>query len=238
MKGEPNSVTNATHLSQGFALVELFTSEGCSSCPPAEALVAKLPEYFPGEKRIYVLSYHVDYWDHLGWKDKFSNPSFSDRQRTYSSLLNCSVYTPQAIVNGATQFTGSDKSKMIAKIKSALQEMKGVQIKAEAKFNPEQKSVVVTYFTPDKIKKHVLQAVLVQKQSDDHVESGENRGRDLHHVNIVRTLQSTEKHEGKITIAMPDDLLPEDVTVILFLQDNQTFEVEGATEVEINNNEN
>ena len=89
-------------------VVELFTSEGCSSCPPADKLLTSAQSNFGNE--IIVLSYHVDYWDRLGWKDPFSKAIFSERQRMYSQKLNLSsVYTPQAIVNGQVQFVGSDK---------------------------------------------------------------------------------------------------------------------------------
>src|SRR3954465_6750353 len=81
----------------GFALVELYTSEGCSSCPPADKLVAKIAQEYK-DKEVYVLTYHVDYWNRLGWKDVFSDPASSARQRAYSGFLNVDgVYTPQAI---------------------------------------------------------------------------------------------------------------------------------------------
>ena|SRR5437764_672084 len=83
----------------GFAVVELFTSEGCSSCPPADKLVATLVERDKKEA-VYILSYHVDYWDRLGWKDRFSDAAFTARQQHYAELLHLSsVYTPQIVVN-------------------------------------------------------------------------------------------------------------------------------------------
>ena len=103
----PAALKQAKNLSP--SVVELFTSEGCSSCPSAEKLVAVAQNEF-GDNTI-VLSYHVDYWDRLGWKDSFSKRAYSDRQRQYAEHLNLqSVYTPQAIVNGKTEFVGSNKT--------------------------------------------------------------------------------------------------------------------------------
>src|SRR4051812_5442425 len=84
----------------GFAVVELFTSEGCSSCPPAEEAVAGLVKDYTSN--VYVVSFHVDYWNYLGWKDEFSSAGFTSRQQQYAAVFNInSIYTPQAIVNGS-----------------------------------------------------------------------------------------------------------------------------------------
>jgi hypothetical protein len=91
------------------SVVELFTSEGCSSCPSADKLVAVAQKEF--NENTIVLSYHVNYWDRLGWKDPFSKAAYTDRQRQYAEHLHLeSVYTPQAIVNGKTAFVGSNKT--------------------------------------------------------------------------------------------------------------------------------
>ena len=83
----------------GFAVVELFSSEGCSSCPPADELTIKLSKEY--KRNVYFLGYHVDYWDHIGWKDKFSKADYTERQRQYAAKFNLnSIYTPQVIVNG------------------------------------------------------------------------------------------------------------------------------------------
>lgn len=104
----------------GFAVVELFTSEDCSSCPSADALVAKIQEENK-DKPVYILAFHVDYWNRLGCKDVFSDPSFTKRQRQYAGWLRLStVYTPQAIINGNKEFVGSQETTMRKAIKESL----------------------------------------------------------------------------------------------------------------------
>src|SRR5208282_5788557 len=97
-------------------VVELFTSEGCSSCPPADALLAELA----GRSDVLALSFHVDYWDRLGWKDPFSSPDATRRQHGYADLLGlATVYTPQMIVDGRWQAVGSDRSEVERALGSA-----------------------------------------------------------------------------------------------------------------------
>ena len=107
---------------KGFAVVELFTSEGCSSCPPADALVARVQKESTN-KPVYILAFHVDYWNRLGWKDVYSSAEYSARQNQYANWLNLSseVYTPQAIVNGHTEFVGSEEGTLRKAIQAGLQ---------------------------------------------------------------------------------------------------------------------
>jgi hypothetical protein len=103
-------------------IVELFTSEGCSSCPPADVLLSEFAAASPvSGARIIPLSEHVDYWDSLGWKDPFSDPQFTARQNGYAAGSDASdVYTPQTVVNGADRFVGSDRSAALAAIRRAI----------------------------------------------------------------------------------------------------------------------
>src|SRR6187549_315711 len=106
----------------GFALIELFTSEGCSSCPAADDVIEEIQKKY-SDKNVLVLGYHVDYWNKLGWKDIFSDASFTQRQEYYSNIFRLNnIYTPQAIINGKKEFLGSDKSKLISSIEEQLNE--------------------------------------------------------------------------------------------------------------------
>src|ERR1700761_5494846 len=113
---------------KGFAVVELFTSEGCSSCPEADELIARVQQR-DRDLPVYVLAYHVDYWDRLGWKDAFSDAAYTDRQKRYASWLKVtSIYTPQVVVNGQTEFVGSESIALTNAIKTALQQTHEVQV--------------------------------------------------------------------------------------------------------------
>ena len=107
---------------ENFALIELFTSQGCSSCPAADKLLSEtLSQANIQGQNIIALSFHVDYWDRLGWKDPFSNASFTKRQSDYASKLKLeTLYTPQAIVNGKYEFVGSNKTAMAAAFQKSL----------------------------------------------------------------------------------------------------------------------
>lgn len=99
--------SNLENKGEGFAVVELFTSEGCSSCPPADELLADIQKETKG-KNVFLLAFHVDYWDRLGWKDRFSKEQNTDRQRQYKQWLGLNVmYTPQFVINGSSEFAGN-----------------------------------------------------------------------------------------------------------------------------------
>ncbi|HEX8021335.1 DUF1223 domain-containing protein [Mucilaginibacter sp.] len=216
---------------KGFALVELFTSEGCSSCPPADELVAKVQKEV-GDKPIYILAYHVDYWDRLGWKDAFSNADYSKRQNEYARWLNLSqVYTPQVIVNGKTEFVGSQEGALRKAIKNGLEGSSKVQLIISVASNANN-TASVQYKVEGKAGNSgsVLSLALVQKQAVIKVERGENGGRTLTHAQIVRNLQtlSLSKNNGNATIALPKGFDTEGWEVIGFVQNTTNGAVLGA----------
>src|SRR6187399_2189873 len=170
----------------GFALIELFTSEGCSSCPAADEVLEEIQKKY-SDKNVLVIGYHVDYWNKLGWKDIFSDASFTQRQEYYSNIFRLNnIYTPQAIINGKKEFLGSDKSKLISSIEEQLNKRSSVSIKLNAVQNTEGKiDVHYSAEETDPKKEHAI-LILVQKMATNEIKKGENTGKTLHHINIVR----------------------------------------------------
>ncbi|MEO6455411.1 MAG: DUF1223 domain-containing protein [Ginsengibacter sp.] len=209
----------------GFAVVELFTSEGCSSCPSADKVVADLLS--KNTENVYILSYHVDYWDRLGWKDAFSKPEFSARQSQYASLFSSeSVYTPQVIVNGSTEFVGSDESKLNATISNDLQKEPTSDITISTSKN---NNTIAVSFDIKEENLVLLNVALVQPEATSNVKRGENGGRILHHVNIVRSLKTLDANgKGTINIEIPKELSNTPLEIIAFTQAKSNLKILGA----------
>ncbi|MXV15807.1 DUF1223 domain-containing protein [Hufsiella ginkgonis] len=212
----------------GFAFIELFTSEGCSSCPPADELVSRIGKEYAG-KPVYILAYHVDYWDRLGWKDPFSSAQWSERQRQYSRWFHQNgVYTPQMVVNGKTEFVGSDESKLRKAIMSP-------GTPASTPLNLQLKSlspgVAVINLTFPKVDGQELYLASVQKSATVKVTRGENSGLTLPHTNIVRSLQQVAPGIGQVSLVLPKDFDPRNWEIIGFVQNTQTGEILAASTV-------
>jgi hypothetical protein len=175
-------------------LLELFTSEGCSSCPPADRLLASLDEEQPEARAaLIVLSEHVDYFNNLGWKDPFSAKLFTDRQESLSATLHDDgVYTPQLVVDGRFGFVGSDRAAASAAIRKAIEEQKiplsiSTISRAEGKItgrieSPGDRRAKTTRGT--------LFVALAEEQVESRVSQGENSGHVLQHVAVTRVLKS------------------------------------------------
>ena len=215
----------------GVAVVELFTSEGCSSCPSADALLAKLD----GEKRknVYVLSFHVDYWDRLGWKDSYSNPQWTARQRAYVDHLHLeSAYTPQAVVNGQEEFVGSDKLRLYTSVDNALHNSAATALQLTSVLQGNKLSV--SYATSQKSNANINIA-LVQTEATSQVKSGENSGRSLHHINVVRDFAQTNATitGGQVAFNLPKDFTASTYKVIGYLQQKGNDKIVAASEARI-----
>lgn len=222
-------VTDKT-VNNGFAVVELFTSEGCSSCPPADDAVAKLLKEY--NNNVYVLGYHVDYWDDLGWKDAFSNAAYTNRQKSYARVFKlASIYTPQVVVNGEEQFVGSDNAKLHNAINKDLKQAENETLNISAK--AENNRVTVSYNT--KSNGANLNIALVQLAVQSQVKRGENRGETLHHVNVVRGLQTItlKSISGNITFNLPDGITAKDCNVIAFIQNANNLKITSAAKTAI-----
>ncbi|MEO5674050.1 MAG: DUF1223 domain-containing protein [Chitinophagales bacterium] len=213
---------------RGFAVVELFTSEGCSSCPPADELLAELKTTMGG-KSVFFLAFHVDYWDYLGWRDKFSDASFSKRQQQYASELSLNVYTPQMIVNGKIGFVGSSSHQAKAAIAEGLNNPATKRISFENNYDKNSKKVNIKFNISDGSKDEVLNIALLQKESISSVSRGENGGKKLRHVNVVRSFFTTPSAgEGNAEISFPADLINQTVTIVCYTQNKKSLEITGA----------
>jgi hypothetical protein len=221
---------------KGFAVLELFTSEGCSSCPPADELLAKIQKELDG-KGIYVLVYHVDYWDRLGWKDMFSNADYSKRQIQYVKWLRTSsVYTPQVIVNGRAEFVGSNESA----IRGAISAQLALKPKAALKFQVRQENEkrVVQYQATNALKNDNLLIAVIQRKAETKVERGENAGRILDHVQIVRQLNSERLNasgQGSIYIDLPKGFDINNGEILGLIQDQNTGEISAVAKAGLDN---
>ena len=214
-----------TALAAAAILVELFTSEGCSSCPPADAVLARLhrEQPVPGVQLI-VLSEHVDYWNDLGWKDPFSDRRFSDRQAAYGGR----IYTPQAVVDGRTDVLGSDAAAIERAAASAAREPHGTLVLT--------RTATGIRIAVDGLPAHGGANVLVAALEDDlvsKVERGENAGRTLSHAAVVRSLREAgtipaASARWSAELSLPLDLSGKKARTIAFVQDGRTRRVLAA----------
>jgi hypothetical protein len=175
------------------AVVELFTSQGCSSCPPADAVLADLAR----QPDIVALSFPVNYWDYLGWKDTLAHAAFTDRQKAYAQARgDRQVYTPQMIVNGKKPCIGSDR----ARIEQSIQETTGMQATLPVNVNLKEQSGTVTISieetaqTTDRVAEVWVLPVL--RAHTVPIGRGENRGRTITYANVVRGMKRLGEWRG------------------------------------------
>lgn len=225
-----NSKAKADSTVKGLAVVELFTSEGCSSCPTADALLEKLAA--EGQNNVYVLSYHVDYWDRLGWKDVFAKPAWTARQSAYVRHFNLeSAYTPQAVVNGSEEFVGSGSLQLHTSVDNGLHQNFTQPLRVSALNQGEKISIS---YNATASNDNVVNLALVQKSATSQVARGENSGRQLHHINIVKDLlELPATAEGEAHFSVPQNFVTGDYKIIAFLQNKNDLKIVGATEAVI-----
>lgn len=180
-------------------VVELFTSEGCSSCPPADALLARLSREGPPGARVLGLSEHVDYWNDLGWRDPFSSPLFTQRQEAYARRIGAgTIYTPQVVVNGEVQVPGSDAAALREAIVRAARQPRG---RLTLRRSPEGIAVDGAWTGG----RATVLVALVEDEVVSGVTGGENAGRTLRHEGVVRWLGAAGQGEGAFrgAVALP-----------------------------------
>jgi len=221
-------------------IVELFTSEGCSSCPPADSLLAKLALEQPFEGiEILPLEEHVDYWNTLGWSDPFSSVDFSRRQEQYAVVLpDGGVYTPQMIVDGRAQFIGNRTHEARDQIRWAASHPKShLLLTSLAPPNAHTRSFEVrldpSASAPNSSSLE-LWIALTEKGLHSNVTSGENAGQNLQHAPIVRLLRKQQALSLPLnmpvtfTLDLNDNWNPANLTAIAFLSNPQTHQIHAA----------
>ncbi len=214
-----------TPLAAGPVLVELFTSEGCSSCPPADALLADLA----GRPGVVALSFHVDYWDRLGWRDPFSSAAATARQQSYAqSLGDNRVYTPEMVVGGAVGFVGSRRGEAERAIAAAAP-ADAVPVTVAAHVRG--RSVEAAVRADGLAAGQVVHVALVQRAATSRVGRGENRGRALRHVGVVRAFATVTG--GTLRLTLPAGLQAGDVRVVAFAQAGETGPVLGVATADV-----
>ena len=226
-------------------LVELFTSEGCSDCPPADALLEKLDRSEPVRNaQMVVLSEHVDYWDDIGWKDPYSSHEFSIRQSDYARRFRLdSAYTPQMVVDGDTQFVGSDERRAIQAIEVAAKAEKVPVALSSVHLEGGDLSVHVDFGAlPSSVSSRSANVWLVVADDSDqsNVRRGENAGRILRHVAVVRSLTQVGTIDpggafSRAVKASANNASPRNLRVVVIVQEIAAGRVLGVGSARLSN---
>jgi hypothetical protein len=233
---EADAAKGGDDAAPGFAVVELFTSEGCSSCPPADALLAEqVRDAREHGRPVYCLAFQVDYWNRLGWTDPYSDAAFSQRQNDYARAFRSDqVYTPQMVVNGTDAFVGSERARSRKSIDAALKQPAKVQVKL-SQGKADTGSLVLTYEALSAPKGAVMNIAVVERGLVSKVPRGENGGRTLRHENVVRVFQAVRLNEsgkGSVELKLPADLVRKNSSAIAYIQEGAGAVI-GASAVDL-----
>jgi len=228
-------------------VVELFTSEGCSSCPPADNLLLRMAEQQPIENaEMIALEEHVDYWNELGWVDPFSSREWTARQRVYAGVLgNGNVYTPQMVVDGKTEFVGSQTRKAWEAVEQAAARQKArVTLRQgnSADSGTGNLSVTITKL-PETAGRDTAEVWLAITETGLHsvVKRGENAGEDLHHAAVVRSIRKIGEAKagdqtsfsGDATVSLRAEWKRENLRAVVFVQEKKGRRMLGAAAVPV-----
>lgn len=223
--------------SKQAVLVELFTSEGCASCPPADKVLAFLEREQPApQAEIITLAFHVDYWDDLGWKDAFSSPLYSQRQELYGQKFRIdAIYTPQMIVDGQTEFGGSNSGKAVSAV---MESARAKKAKIEMVLNENLLKIDISEIS--KTENATVFLVIAEDNLTSKIKRGENSGQVLRHASVVRRLTaigSVNSSDSKFSAEANLEFLPgwkkENLKIVVFVQENESRRVLGVNKVSL-----
>ena len=217
---------------QNPVVVELFTSEGCSSCPPADSVLMALSRQgSQSGPPLILLGEHVDYWNYIGWTDRFSSAQFSQRQNDYAKALHGQVYTPQMVIDGRVEFVGNEMGEVRRRIDEAAKQPKPVKVDLRW----EGKDLHVSAQPSGDVHGKLLLAITEDGLSTS-VGGGENGGRTLHHAAVVRQLRQIGDINGKsveltVPVAPNSDWNRANLNVAVLAEDPVTQKILGAAEI-------
>ncbi|MBV9612522.1 MAG: DUF1223 domain-containing protein [Acidobacteriaceae bacterium] len=218
-------------------LLELFTSLGCSSCPPADKLLAEIDRQQPiAGARLIVLSEHVDYWNTPQWSDPFASATYTERQQAYDSRLGVEAYTPQLVIDGSSALVGGNWAKTADAIQHMLH---GARIAVHVTATRQERKAQIDIAAGPSVmanKARVFLA-LAHNQVESHVGGGENAGRDLSEVAVAYSIKQLGKMDGganfskSVSIDLPAKSEAGDLRVIAFVRRSDTLQVIGADQL-------
>ena len=234
---QSNSKTNTIIKTDpnGIVILELFTSQGCSSCPPADVILSKYA--LDNRPNIIPLAFHVDYWNHIGWKDPFSKAQYSDRQREYAEVFNSSgVYTPQLVINGKYELVGSNEKKIAEIVSEEITIHSNASIKIISN-TLQGDQLLVKFNAFDEIKTSKINLALVKKKEFTKIKRGENNGLEQTSYNIVYDFKSialNNAKENEMTFKFLSNWKTEDFIVVAYIQNKSNGIISTAIKSEIN----
>lgn len=205
-------------------IVEYFTSQGCSSCPPADVYAAELSK----RSDVLPLAYHVDYWDYIGWKDTLGSPAFTARQRSYSDALNLrGVYTPQMVVDGRLEGVGSHRSEINAMIETRQKNAEQVALSVDERDG--HRTLRLAASRQSQGSPATVWLVSYTKSTNVTISRGENRGRTITYVNAVSGIQKLGTWTGKaLKIDLPQKSGDENHGSVALLQTSGNGPIIGS----------
>ncbi len=220
---------------QPVVVLELFTSQGCSSCPPADKALQEVTQQATRSgQAVYALSFHVDYWNRLGWQDPFSAKQFTDRQRQYDRALHTQTYTPQLVINGRQDVVGGQRGRIEQAIQTIQKQPASAFVGVDGSLTRDAEQVTVRYEL-SAAGPYRVNVALVQKEARTAVRNGENGGRTLVNTNVVRQFKTIDESgtSGSVTLPLPTGLTPDQTSVVVYVQRVDNGQVVGAKSIRV-----
>jgi hypothetical protein len=229
-------------------IVELFTSEGCSSCPAADRLLARLQQTQPVPgAQVIAIEEHVDYWNQLGWTDPFSSPQYRARQNDYAMAFHASnIYTPQMVVNGSVEFVGSDMNRAYHEIGAAAAQAETNQVELRTTPNSRDPGLIdlsMRLTTPKtaNLRDSNIYLAVTENNLATPVPRGENAGHTVRHSSVVRSFGVIGKVDVKgpsagqviSTLRLPQEWKRENLRAVVFVQERESFHITGASVIDL-----